>query len=511
MVKDIRYIIKKVIIGVLIGVALIMFKSYRVNAATIDTNINANVYFKTQYCSTGTAGSGLYDPYTFTCENGPSMKFVQLLNSDQNVSVPMFISQGQLINNMTFEMNFEDGQTITSTDRYVVLRIPWLSSNISNGVMNLYANSYFTTDSIRNNSVIHYAPSVSTYMFQPQYCSYEDTTGYHNCNVYIYPNSTIERYAYYIDIPVGTTFNQITLFFGNNNVQSTYSILSSYGTIVNYYPLTTTRNMGTCNSSTSNENCFKNTFNNYKNYSSNDYNVYGSNTYSGAGLLYYRYPPVNPTFNPSNVTENVFFESNMVVDDAILYNYNSYSQELVDYYNNLATNIENELNPSVNIDGFFTDFLEGFTTSTQASGLLSLFNNMFLYPMQKLNTNASVDLVRLNLNGDYILNDFICMKNSTASYPSTYNAYEVHFYRDYKFKLPCPHTEIYNKLYYGEYGFYGNNFKGAAIHTGIQYSFVDIWLTIQHGLLVYLLFVNCLNIYKYVLDSNKTEIEVLEL
>ena len=517
MVKDIRYIIKKVIIGVLIGVALIMFKSYRVNAATIDTIINANSYYQSQYCTQGDTitddnwGTGS----RFSCTKGPSYKFSQYLNNDtDNVSVPALFSQGQLINNFTFEINFEDVQTITSTNRYIVLRAPWVSSNSSTSpkYLGVY-DGYLTLNGVVSNQVRGYSPSVSSFFNQPQYCNYVNDNGDINiCNIYIAPYSSLNRYVFYIDIPVNTNVKSITLFFGNNNIQDTYDLYT--GVINNDFRAMTPTSWkynSSCGNSTTNLDCYKTLFARYQDYSNNNYNVYGASALSGAGLIYYKYGPANSTFTPSNVSENLWFETTYDTSTNVIYNFSSSTQSIQDYYNNLVGNIENEINPSVNTDGFFTDFLDGFTTSTQASGLLSLFNNMFLYPMQKLNTNASVDLVRQNINGTYILNDFICMKNSTASYPSTYNAYEVHFYRDYKFKLPCPHTEIYNKLYYGEYGFYGNNFKGASIHTGIQYSFVDIWLTIQHGLLVYLLFVNCLNIYKYVLDSNKTEIEVLEL
>ena len=521
MKKDIKYIIKRVIIGILIGLFFLMYKSKISFAATIDTVVTANSYYQTQYCEvgdsiTGTFNNSIYTGNRFNCTKGPSYKFSQYLNSTENVAVPVLINSGQLFNNFTFEITFEQLQIITTTDRYIELRAPWVSSYTSSPRTLGVNSNYLTLNGIVDNTTKNYTPSVSTFFNQPQYCSWVDNTGsVSSCNVHIAADSSISRYTYYIDIPVGSAVRTITLYFGNSNIQDTYDIYSNMipATSRLFRAMTTTLfgyYNSNCSSTTSSYDCYSISYSNLKDQNNSKYNIYGEHFFSGAGLIYYYYPPDTPTFTPSSTSPNIWF-SNSLASDNITYNFSAVTDAYKGYYDNLVGNIENEVNPQPSNDSFFNDFLEGFQASSQASGFLSLFNNMFIYPMQKLQTNAQVDLVRTNINGGKVLNNYLCMKNSETGMVGEYVPYNIQFYRDYQFSLPCPHTDIYDKLYYGEYGFYGNDFKGASVHSGITYSFVDIWLTIQHGFLVYILFVNCLNIYKYVLDSNKTEIEVLEL
>lgn len=516
MKRDIKYIIKRIIIGTGIALCLFYIRSCNVKALTVIPEVSADVYFKSQYCTQGESiSSGGVNGKRFTCETGPSYKFSQLLNNSSNVEVPFLITEHQLFNNMTFKINFENPVEITSTNRYIALNPPWFRNDFSHQAVGILTDSYFPLNGVRpGGSTTDLNPSISTYFNQVEYCSYSDGSNVYSCNgVYLARNSSNNGFLFYVDIPVGTTVYNISLFFGNNNILSSYDIYSS--DVVSWFKaMTTTIDLYNSNITTSYNsfNTYKQTLDNYKDYKSNHYNIYGSNFYSGAGLLYYYFPPNAPTFKPSTSTENLYFETTVPTNYRNAnFVFSNLTQEQINYYNGLVNSIEQELNPSSSNTSFFNDFLEGFQTSSSASGLLSLFNNMFIYPMQKLQTNSQVDLVKQNINGGYILNNTLCMKNSVTGSLGEYIPHQIQFYRDYKFNLPCPHTEIYTHLKYGEYGFYGNTFKGATINTGISYSFVDLWLTIQHGFLVYILFVNCLNIYKYVLDSNKTEIEVLEL
>lgn len=524
MVKDIRYIIKKVIIGVLIGIALIMFKSYKVNAlTTISDSVVANSYYQTQYC---TPGSTITSGIQYNCTTGPSMKFSQYLNNDENISVPALINSGQLINNFSYEILFENPITISSTDRYLVLQPPFVknSSSYSNdSTFNVQFTGALTLNGIKNGSSVSNSPATSVFGISPKYCSYYDSNNQlQYCNVSIVLNTSLPSLLYYIDIPVGTSFTRVNLYFGHKDLSSTYDIKYDkvYG---EYYPLSNNwdsrgwNSSSYCSTSYSNFWCNAITWENYKTYyNSNDYNVKrGFSDRIGAGLIHYYYAPYDTKFNPSNLTQNLWLDSSIGTTNIITTSFNNVSSEDTTYYDNLMGTINQELNPggSTGTDtSFFNDFLEGYTTSSSASGLLSLFNNMFLYPMQKLQSNAQLDLVTTNIHNDKVLSSTLCEKNpSSAIVGDPYTPYQVQFYRDYKFNLPCPHSEIYTQLKYGEYGFYSNSFLGASVNTGVSYSFASIWLTIQHGFLVYILFVNCLNIYKYVLDSNKTEIEVLEL
>lgn len=517
MKRDIKYIIKRIIIGTGIALCLFYINSCKAHALTTIDNVSADVYFKSQYCTESESiSTNNISGSRFTCETGPSYKFAQLLNNSSNVDVPFLITENQLINNMTFKINFEDPVEITSTNRYIVLNAPWTSFDYDHKAIGI-SNSYFTLNGVRpNGNTTDLSPSISTYFNQVEYCNYSDGSNTYKCNsVTISRNSSYDKFVFYIDVPEGTNVHNITLFFGNNNILSSYDIYSSE---VNgwFRAITTTQNAYQVNitSSYNSFNNYKQLLVNFKDNLGNHYNIYGSNFYSGAGLVYYKYAPTSPTFSPSNITDNLYFETTVPTTSySPVYSFANISTSDTDYYNGLVNSIEQELNPVSNNDAWFEDSLDGFISGSQANSLIGLFNSLLVYPFQKLNEQKQVDLVRQNINGNYILNSNICMKNmGQDTILNEYVPYQIQFYRDYKFNLPCPHTEIYTNLKYGDYAFYSTTFLGANMgNSGASNSFSSLWLTIQHGFLVYILFVTCLNVYKYLLDSNKTEIEVLEL
>ena len=517
MKKDFRYIFKRVIIGILIGLFFIMFKSCNVNALEYIQNAAGVAYFQSQFCEQGEVITDTYDGIAhtgnrFSCSKGPSYKFVQFLNSDNNfISIPAILYEKQLLNNFTFQILFEDSISITQQNRYIGLRAPWVSSNTSNAELTFYDN-FLTLNGVKDNNTIYYSPSVSSFVLQPQYCNYSDGSNLYKCNVYLVGDPNISRYVYYIDIPVGTNVSSITLFFGNNNIQSSYDLFT--GEISNdFRAMTATvfKKNVSCSANSTNYQCYVSNFSAYSNYSNNNFNVYGSNFFSCAGLIYYRYAPISSFFTPSTRTDNLWLSSTYP-NNPVIYNFSNITSNLEEYYNGLITDIEEDLTVSDrdSIENNISEVMGTFADNENSQRYLSTLDALLSYPIQKMQDQGHFDLVNHNaVIGANQIDSKLCWGTDTVIGDQS-QPYKVQFFRDYKFTLPCPHSDIYVHLGYGDYGFYPSNFMGAN-NSGYTYNFISIWLFIQHGLLVYFLFVNVLNIYKYILDSKKSEIEVLEL
>jgi len=500
MVRDIRYIFKRVLIGLLIALGVIFFKSKGVFAATTQLNSNVRVYAKSGNC---TYNSSTTD---FNCVQGPSYKFVgENITSSKATetdipTIPFIVNNMDsdvLIQNAIYDIELATPLTISSSERSVYLKFggPYPRGNGVYGSSTTGSTGYlfrYTQFSATPLDTTNDSNKVLklTYGFKPYYCSYHnpDTDTTSTCNL-ILDIGNDNWFKIIVNLPIGTKLDRFTIYFGAPNLVSSIGSKTLNNVIVPDNPTF----ISGANSDIS-------------------YDLWRKDNSTRIGLQYFKAGvSLSSPQLQSPVAQFVRVDSNNYTSNTYQWNYSNLSNELVAQYQATIPEIEEELTPTSDNDTFFSDFLEGFTTSSQASGFISLFNNMFLYPLQKLRDNSQVDLVRDNIYGDKILSNYLCMQNSEPGLLGSYVPYKVQFFRDYKFTLPCPHTEIYNKLYYGEYGFYGNNFKGAEIRTGISYSFAEIWLTLQHGFLVYILFVNCLNVYKYVLDSNKTEVEVLEL
>lgn len=491
------------------------FKSCNVKALTYIQDAQADVYFKSQYCTESESISGNYNgtPQSgkrFNCETGPSYKFAQLLNNSSSIEVPFLITENQLFNNMTFKINFENPVEITSTNRYIVLRAPWGNSNISQGTFGTFS-SYFPLNGIRpNGTSTDLNPSLSTYFNQVEYCNYSDGSTTYKCNnVTIAPNTGNNRFVFYIDIPVGTIVSNITLFFGNNNIQSSYDIYSR--DVAGWFTaMTTTQNLYNSNITTNFD-----SFDTYKQivyrlnqYKGNHYNIYGKDFFSGSGLAYYRYAPSGPTFKPSTSTENLYFETNIPsYNGSPVYYFANATTEDTNYYNGLVNSIEQELNPPSE-DSWFTDSFNGFLESNESNSFITLFNSLLTYPLSKFTQQNQMKLTWTNVNGAEILSPAICKGVGIAG---DYGPGIQLSWHGASFDFPCIHYDVYSKLTSDNFAFYPTTLNGANISGGNSHNLYSIIKIILDGVLIYFMFITCLDIYKYILDSDRKEIEVLDL
>lgn len=514
MKRDVKYIIKRVIIGILIGLFFIMFKSCNVNAATLNGTLSTKYNFdncsmiqSSMFCSKG--NSFLFrNSFSSTNQSSTEISFPYIDTSNNGV----------MLTNIDFTYSFSSPVSIGDNTSIEITYYPFLNTSGHNfAFRGLYPYFWDNTNKI-------YPYAWSNLNYRPIYVAYnlssEDSNIWHSTSIHFRDSASSGNISYFklYDIPSGSSVQKIRVIFG------TTKHYSGSTQVINGYtmPQLTSNWVYYTNGSSTTPTNFYSTWEEYKNATSDNlglvYIAQNSdslpNFHRNWSLLGYfsSYPAVQTVSNrdhADSVRGIAFDLSSVNLED--ISNDNTY---LSDIETQIAINQATIGTDLSDEDKDYINPLYSEWNNSYTNGFTSLFSTLFAYPLTKVQQQVNNDLVRQNINGSYILNSRICMKNmGQDSILDEYVPYQVQFYRDYKFDLPCPHTEIYTKLKYGDYAFYGTTFLGANLGSSIggTYNFVSIWLTIQHGILVYLLFVNVLNVYKYILDSNKSEVEVLEL
>ena len=503
MKKDIKYIIKRVIIGICIGLFFLLFKSCDVYAWTSVNAGQVNTYFQTQNC--------YFINNQFSCENGYSYKFTSPWQQNQNAIewdvFPPFTTTDNavLINNLIYEFIPTNSITTSSSRKSIGIGISsngYISTSGTGSSMNFSIDMfpYLTRD--ENNNYIYNETFPMNYNFKPYYCTYYNGSEWVQCNLILeIGNSNV--FYFVLDLQEGITIEKIRLYFGSPNRQTTlaYKTLGS-----NNIKVPDNNNIFYTNSNLNSISAFYVNYNDWRQHS-NDNNI---------GLWWY--PQGVSTYLPkftmptSNFT--LQFDSNSYVNNTYKYNYDNLSNELKQQYTeqpeNIEIEIENQFNTDDDIDSVLSSNYEGFINNEHSRKYITTIENLFAYPIQKLREQLTYDLVNHNaIIGANQIDSKLCWGIDTVT-GDVSSSYRIQFFRDYSFNLPCPHSDIYTHLGYGTFGFYPPSFMGAN-NTGYNHDFISIWLIIQHGVLIYLLMVTILNFYKYILDSNKAEIEVLEI
>lgn len=514
--KDFKYIIKRVIIGILIGLFFILFKSCNVHATTIE-NVNATTYFTTQYCD-------LDNNNVFQCSNGPSFRFpYQVNNSGNDYSFYPFLLNTDdyyvLFKNMIIKYDFTEPITIDTTHRsiYTMFRGNYISTSINDGFQ--INQNWFRSDIIVNESTDNRYKTPINYSFKPYYCEYIDSNDItHTCGVILEHGTNADNFWFVYDIPLNSVVKSIKVYIGDYNYYTSYNRKPLVSGTSLYVPNNSNITYFEWVSGRTNFQTYRVNYNTYRSQSNTHSNGTSPSTSDNIGLywLFKGYTLNAPTFNVPTTTTELNYTSSTYTNNTYKYYFDSYSQDLMESISGTTNRVDEELDGgSEEEDGYrdtwledlYGDFNQGF-----ARNFSDLFSNLFAYPIAKLNEQKDIDLVRTNLQNNVILNNLLCTRNSGLdNMTGDYNPYEIHLWGSYTFKLPCPHTDIYPLLKSGTYAFYPNVFKGAHLQQGVVFSFTDIWLTLQHGLLVYFLFVNILNMFKYMVDYHKHEVEVLEL
>jgi len=246
---------------------------------------------------------------------------------------------------------------------------------------------------------------------------------------------------------------------------------------------------------------------------SNFINKPNTSTYSGLQSIA-SHGSTRPNQNPGGYSGTSYYFTGSL--DDIINNATSNDNQdnaNIEQENQMAQIVAGVTDSNVNeLDGKYNSALNSFTSGVHATNFTSLFNAMFLYPLQKLYDIKDVDLWGNNGASDYV-NLGLCTgtNNITGDWNSRF---QIRFAvpstesDTWFFELPCPHYDIYPNIKHGNFSMMGN--RSGMLYNG-HITFEFIWRTIMRGLLVYWLYVTCLQVYKYVLDPNDTSVEVLEL
>lgn len=498
MIRDFRYIFKRVIIGILIGLFFIMFKSCNVNAIAI-TNKNVNIYSQTQNCD-------LDSENNLSCTKGLSYVFPYSSGSTNlsDIDMPFFLPNEHniLVSNLIFDVDLGEEYIIDNNIRSIYLILgnqSWFSSNLSLGPSNYrFTLNMFPTQSEASNNIL---PSV--YGFKAFYCSYFDTVSQttKTCNVKYGMDSNSNVFKVIPIFDLGTKLNRFTISFGTTDLYSGSTKLL-------------------CNVRVPNSQTFINSQCSSSNISYKYYVLYDTwrsvslENYKPIGLFYYNKGTnlTTPKFKLPNYSSFLSYDNYDYSNYTFGATFDNYTLEEKEKYNDLVNTINKEIYGEFEVDDVeanISEMMGSFADNENSQRYLSTLESLLAYPIQKLQEQSSFDLVNYNVWTDsYQIDNRLCWGNDLIGDQG--QPYQVQFWRDYKFTLPCLHSQVYTKLGYSNFGFYPSNFMGSN-NIGYNYNFISIWLVLQHGLLVYLLFVNVLNLYKYILDSKKSEIEVLEL
>ena len=505
----IKYIIKRVIIGVLIGIGIFLFKSNFTYAATYLNSDNAVIYTQSQKCTESNDN--------LSCQQGTAYKFGYEYNTRKNTNeyeIDMILNNNQysqLFQNIIYDYSISDTITIDTTHRSLYILLPYSQSQFSLGAGLGSSNTTFTIQMFPQNSINPTTEEIDrhfvfpmNYNFKPYYCSYLDTSDNLTkpCNI-ILDIGQGNIWKFIADIPINTTINRLTFYFGTNQLYNGSLKSQIYGNFNIKIP----QNEKIGYEHGTSENTL------YAIYYVN-YNTWRQRSNSNnIGIWYYPqgYTIYQPKFSVPNSQYELAFDNVDYSSNIYKWTFTNYTQQQLDELNLTIDNIEEQLqqqeqpNADDTLNGIFNDF-----NNVYAQNFTSLFSSLFSYPLSKIQEQTEIDLVNSSKTA---LSRQLCQKSSHFDIGGgATREQEIQFYRDYSFKLPCMHVDVYPNLKYGRFAFYSTNFLGVNLTgSGADFNFTDIWLTIQHGILVYLLFVNVLNIYKYILDSNKAEVEVLEL
>lgn len=521
MKRDFLYIIKRVIIGILIGLFFIMFKSCNVNASALPSN-TSYIYTESDNCIVDTNS-----PFDITCNKGTSYKFYFDFNETDNNSTyltPMILNNNNYsvyFKNIIYDIRLNATYTIDNAHRSFFIEFPYTSSTF----FDIYNDRFAFKDFPHNSTNLQDKTDVrlnmsNAYSRIPYYCSYFDTdlNIMKVCDVILDTDTT--KIKWIINLPVGTNFNRFVLYFGTN--QSYSGASASTGTYTNMeayrfpdiLPFTDVLNRFSGNTETNLAKLYGRTKDNLRSVLNN--NTPGIKGVGGVWWYPKGVPVLTPEFTLPDYNNLVQYNNtNYTINALQLHFSNDYTIEQQTTLNNTIESIENDLEqqqPSDEENGF--EFINSgwgfFLSNTYVEKFTGLFSSLFTYPLTKVHDTLSEDLVKTGTgsgSGSY-LNDGVCWGRINDW--TTKEPHKVYITKDYYFNFPCPHVDIYPHLKSGDFGFYPNTFHGIQL-DGSNHDFYTLYQTVLDGLLVYFLFVQVLEIYKYVIDPTNTQVEVLEL
>ena len=499
---------KNKIYKIIFFIILFLLISYLTNACDVHATTfllqdTARIYTESQKCTTnnnslscvkGTAYKFQYD-YN-TTKSGNSYQFDMILNN---------FDYSQLFQNIIYDYSISDTFTIDSTHRSLYIMLPYSDSQFQLGSGTGSSNTTFSINMFPQNSLNPNTNEIDrhftfpmNYNFKPYYCSYVDVSDNQTkpCNVILDIDSG-NVWKYVADIPLNTTINRITFYFGTNQLYSGSLKIQTYG--VYNISIPDNENIG-----------YLHTTNNNTLYAINyvNFNTYRQRSNSNnIGIWYYPqgYTIQTPKFQVPNNQFEIGYDNVDYRGNTYKWTYTNLSSSQLEQLNSTLGNIEQDIIDQQGSDNWFDDSMSGFTNSEQANSFIQIFNAIVTYPLQKFS-----DQLDEGLTNNQGLNLALCTGRNLIGGINE-NRIQIPLYKGVKFDFPCLHYDVYSKMYNDDYGFYPTTLNDVSISGGRSNNFYSIYRLIIRGFLIYCLYLTCLDAYKYILDSDRKEIEVLDL
>lgn len=502
-----KYKIFRVITYLILTFLILMFFKIKGAKALYIEGATTNVYFETQNCQ--------LNDNTFNCNKGTSYKFVYEENTTNNDTTffPFILNNQEnyvFFKNMIMNFSLSTPITIDSTNRSIGYNFS--VGNYISAETNTYGSLYFVpnfmdsyginSNDTRDNRLMSY----STYAFKPYYASYIDSDDVeHTCGIiYEHASATTGWFTMVFDIPLNTQVKGLKLYLGNYKFDSTYNAVTLVPNIK--VPSGNFAYYDSNIADRTNLYYYGRLYNTYRT-TDNDDNNKGL-LFLQKGVAYYQ-----PKFNINNNAHSLQTFSNSYSSNTYKYYFTNLSNEDLSSIQNSIPRIEEELNNQQS-EGDFDNLFNGFINSSQASSFTNLFNALFSYPIAKFNESLDEGLfddTPANNKGTGGLNLALCTGRGIIGDVSE-DRIKIPFYGGVKWTIPCLHYDIYSQMHDENTSIYPASINGINIQSGRgSTTFYTVYRLILRGVLVYLLFINVLDIYKYILDSDRKEIEVIDL
>lgn len=470
-----KYCFKKIFIGVSIALILMMFKSCEVKAWEIsDTSkFRININSKFDVCTQQDSDYLCINGFDYNYQWSPVQKNIYNLKSNEYIGLREFNFEVQQIDNGTY--------TLSS---YIF--VPGLWYFIANQVdfNSLQANQYPISALIKT----------------------QDGTECNVSNMGIYGDSSFNNFSPYIQVPtecVGKNFDNLYLIY-----QPGYNFTGDISTIAHSI--------------------------NYDNiHNVNDFIINRNNTYlalytktSSYEYIRQRYYQYGIYMNTSNnFTSSRSSQQNLTIADSEvqqklnelnkeIYVVSSWIGESI-FTNTQTTVMENAFTDIADdIDSKVGNVLAGANPSTTT---FSDFINALVYqPIYLLNQSANLDFYDSdgNMTGNLCFSSFQQGGTNRGFVPIPFTSDGG---TQKRFQFPCLTRDVYSHIKHVDssfsYSVVGspNTFDDSNSLGYSSTTFMSIWLLIQHGVLYYFLVITFIKVIKYCIDTNKAEIEVLEL
>lgn len=496
-----KYRLFRIIIYIFIAFLIFSFCKLKSHASTI-SGATATVYTQTQNCDIDSS-----DQTKFACQKGTTFKFIYDVNNTSNTSdfSPFILTSDKYIyfKNLVISYELASPITIDSTHRSIYVKFQngaYLSTSTNDGELQINQNWISTTPVVDNQEDQRYKIPAN-YSFKPYYCNYIDSNGVtKTCGViFEHTSATTNNFYMVFDIPTGEAVKKINLFLGNYTFNTSYNVRTLVSGTSIKVPSSTNFLYTEWIGGRSNFSTYRVNYNTYRQTTNDSQNT---GIYWLLKGVTYR----DPKFKVPNVSDELNYDSNNYTSNSYKYYFNSYSSDLKDQLNNSLSVMEQETEEQQE-DNELSDLMNGFIDSDEASSFTNLFSSIFTYPLNKLRETTNEPLFDDSPTG---VNLAVCTGRGFIG-DVDQDRIQIPTINGVKWDIPCLHYDIYTKLHNDTTGFYPTSIDGHNITSGRSTSFYLIYRTILRGVLIYIMFLNIIDIYKYILDSDRKEIETIDL